>query len=158
MDAFAGGRPVIAPDLAGAPYARRWPAFAPAAVAAGARALFAFPLRIGTIKVGVIDPHRDRPGPLADDEFADALVLADVVTLLLLMDSHYPGPDGELEFGLDHHAVVHQATGMIMVQLQVSIVEAFVRLRAYCYADGRALDEIAQDVVEHRLRFDEMTG
>lgn len=156
IDAFTTGRAVTAADLAGAPYAERWPAFAPTAVRAGARAVFAFPLRIGVIKVGVLDLYRDRPGPLAADEFGDALVTADVVALLLLMDGHDPGPY-QLHFGPDHGTAVHRATDMIMVQLRVGVTDALVRLRAYCDADGRDLEEVAQDVVDRRLRFDEMT-
>jgi hypothetical protein len=40
---------------------------------------------------------------------------------------------------------------MISVQLDVSLAEASVRLRAHAYADGRPLAEVARDVVERRL-------
>jgi hypothetical protein len=49
--------------------------------------------------------------------------------------------------------VVHQATGMISVQLGVSIQEALLRLRAHAYGSERPLGEIAEDVVARRLRF-----
>jgi AmiR/NasT family two-component response regulator len=53
-----------------------------------------------------------------------------------------------------HHVQVHQATGMILVQLGVSAEIAFVRLRGYAFAQGRRLGEVACDVVERRLRFE----
>src|SRR5439155_15786464 len=54
IDAFSSGRPVLVADLAAREYALRWPVFAPGAVAAGARAVFAIPLRIGAIRIGVL--------------------------------------------------------------------------------------------------------
>ena len=50
-----------------------------------------------------------------------------------------------------HWAEVHQATGMVSAQLEVPIDEAFVRLRAHAFADGRSLRDVARDVVSRRL-------
>src|ERR1700689_5169637 len=47
---FAFGMPVLIPDLESA--AARWPVFVPAAIAAGAQALFALPLQAGAIQGG----------------------------------------------------------------------------------------------------------
>ena len=49
--------------------------------------------------------------------------------------------------------MVHQAAGMVSAQLEVSIVQALVRLRAHSFATGCALDDVASDVVARRLRF-----
>ena len=53
-----------ASDLGAAEAAPRWPAFAPAALQAGAAAIFVFPLRIGAIRAGVMGLYRARAGPL----------------------------------------------------------------------------------------------
>ena len=58
----------------------------------------------------------------------------------------------ELETLASSRAEVHQATGMISVQLEVSAAEALVRLRAHAYAEGRTLRDVAADVVGRRLR------
>ena len=76
---------------------RRWPRiWAPArplaagrrspsaAMQAGAGAIFAFPLRIGAIRTGVLGLYRARPGPLTAFQLGDALVFAGRATLLLL--------------------------------------------------------------------------
>jgi hypothetical protein len=157
-DAFEHGRPVLVPDLAAREYALRWPAFTGAAVAAGARALFAFPLRIGAIRIGVLELYRDRPGPLADDDVGEVLVFADTATLLLLAEDHADAANWQAQAELDHRAVVHQATGMIMVQLNSTMAAAFARLQAHAYAESRPLAEIADDVVNRRLRFDRLYG
>jgi AmiR/NasT family two-component response regulator len=51
------------------------------------------------------------------------------------------------------HAEIHQATGMISVQLGVTLEEAFVRLRAHAFASNIALGALAGEVVRRRLRF-----
>ncbi|WP_425315361.1 ANTAR domain-containing protein [Streptomyces viridochromogenes] len=43
--------------------------------------------------------------------------------------------------------------GVLTVQLGVGVDEAFVRLRAYAYVQGRRLADVAADVVARRLRF-----
>jgi hypothetical protein len=152
VDAVSQGRPVLVDDLATVESGLRWPAFAPSAAAAGAAAIFAFPLQVGAIRIGALSLYRDRVGILPDREFAAALIFADAATLLLLSG----GVDGEPPVALGRRAAVHQATGMVTAQLGVGIAEAFVRLRAYAYVQGRPLDEVARDVVERRLRFDEL--
>lgn len=153
IDAFRQRRPVLEPDLA-APSEPRWPAFAPAALAVGVRAVFGFPLRIGTVRVGALNLYRSSAGALSDGQHADALVLADIVcevVLLLQADA----PAGQLAAALEENAdlqdVVHQASGMVAVQLGVSVGNALIRLRAHAFADGRPLREVAEDVVRRRL-------
>ncbi len=154
-DAFHEGHPVLADDLQATIWRSRWPAFAGAAVQAGARALFALPLRVGGLGVGVLDLYRDTPGPLDGQQLTDALDFADAVTDLLLAEV-LPGAEAGEGAGDGYwaqRAVVHQATGMISVQLAVPVTAAFVRLRAHAYAAERGLEEVAEDVVARRLRF-----
>lgn len=148
--------PVLAADLAAARCQARWPMFAPAAVRAGGRAVFALPMAIGAIQLGVLDLCRTRPGDLDHDQLADALVLADTASALVL-DAGRPDPTDESqrqpELSGMHYAEVHQATGMVMVQLGASAAVALIRLRAYAYAHDRRLRDVAVDVVARRLRF-----
>lgn len=155
VDAYDQDRPVAETDLAG-PGVSRWPAFGPPAVAAGAGAVFGFPLRVGAVRMGALNLYRDRPGSLDDDQHADALVLAGVAgrAVLAMQAGAPPGMLGpELDAGADFRFVVHQAAGMVSVQVGVSVGEAFLRLRAYAFAHDRPLTEVAQDVVHRRLRF-----
>jgi hypothetical protein len=46
---------------------------------------------------------------------------------------------------------VHQAVGMVTVQLDVSLDMAETRLRAYAVAVCRPLIDVARDIVHHRL-------
>jgi ANTAR domain len=178
VDALAAGAPVLVPDLDASEIAGRWPVFGPGARLAGAAAVFAFPLQIGAIRVGVMDLYRRLPGQLSARQLGDSLMLADAATVFLLdrqdrdgragtLDGDGrasadgfpdgdgmagPGPGGQpLDLGL-HRAEIDQATGMLTEQLGVSIDEAFVRLRAYAYAHDRRLADVARDLVSRALR------
>ncbi len=155
VDAYRQDWPVIEPDLA-TPVTSRWPGFSPPAVEAGVRAVFGFPLQVGAACLGALNLCRDRPGPLSDDQHADALVMANIAahSVLVLQAGAPPGAlAAELEEGADFHYVVHQAAGMVAAQLDVGIGQALVRLRAYAFGNGRPLTEVAKNVVERRLRF-----
>jgi hypothetical protein len=73
VEAWAFGGPCLAADLSPAATAERWPWFTPAAMQAGARAVFAFPLQAGAIRLGTLDLYRSRAGPLTAEQLADAL-------------------------------------------------------------------------------------
>lgn len=149
------GSLVLVPDLADLEYQARWPAFAPAAAVTGIRAVFSLPLRMGGIRLGSMNLYRLRPGKLLPAQLRDALILADAACALLL-DSAKPAPDGDGPRRLwdgPQHPEVHQATGMISVQLGVSAAVAFARLRAHAFAQERRLRDVARDVVARRLRF-----
>jgi hypothetical protein len=154
VDAYRQDRVVIEPDLAD-PATPRWLAFTPRAVRAGARAVFGFPLRVGTVRLGALNLYRDAPGPLSDDQHADALVVADVTARWVLeMQSGAPAEmvARELEIGADFHFTVHNAAGIVSVQEGISITEALIRLRAFAFSHDRLLAEVANDVIAHRLR------
>jgi hypothetical protein len=159
-DASAVGGPVLSSDLGADDVDIRWPSFAPAARQAGAAAVFAFPLQIGAIRVGVLEMYRSRPGSLSPDQLGDALVFADTAAVLLLESKDraagaaglLTGPGGQPPYLALHRAEIDQATGMLTEQLEVGIEEAFVRLRAYAYSNERRLTEVARDIVARRLR------
>jgi GAF domain len=157
LQAHASGVPVFLPDLS-AENANRWPTFAAAALAVGVQAEFSLPLIVRPGGIGTLDLCRDRPGMLSDEQLADALIAADIARDAVLYQQYAPGgPDlAELlaTVGTDR-IVIHQATGMIAAQLDDTTSNALARLRAAAFASGRSIYEIAQDVVERRVRFDE---
>lgn len=157
LQANASGVPVFLPDLA-AEDANRWPTFAAAALAVGVHAEFSLPLTVGPGGIGTLDLCRDRPGMLSEEHLADALVTADIARDAVLYQQYIPGGTGLaelLDVGDADRIVIHQATGMIAAQLNDTISNALARLRATAFASGRPMHDIAQDVVERRLRFDE---
>ncbi|MEI8411395.1 MULTISPECIES: GAF and ANTAR domain-containing protein [unclassified Kribbella] len=155
LDAFRDGRPVLESDLASTGTSR-WPAFVAGAQEAGITAVFAFPLQIGAIRLGVLDFYRDVIGPLTAAELALALDFAAAATTLVLDLQNKTAP-GELHPHLADAAAgrreIHQATGMITVQAAVGLTEALLLLRARAYADDRSLLDLAKDVVARKVTF-----
>lgn len=160
VDAYRHDRPALEPDLA-QPRTPRWLGFSGPAIRAGVRAVFGFPLQVGAVRLGALNLYCDRPGPLSDDQHADALVMADVAAqaVLVLQANAPPGKlAAALEEGADFHYVVHQASGMVAAQLEVSVGQALIRLRAHAFANDRPLAEVGTDVVARKLRFDAASG
>lgn len=157
VDVAASGELVLEPDLGAVPW-QRWPAFTPAALELGVQGLFAVPLQIGAIRLGVLLAFREVPGPMGAALLDDLLAFADGVTGALLGGGRAgSSPQWLADRPSGYRAEIHQATGMISVQLSVTQAEALIRMRAYAFSHQRALAEVAADVVARRLRFDANT-
>ena len=153
IEAYASRRPVLEPDLLGHG-STRWPGYAAAAQDEGVRAVFAFPLQIGTARAGAMDVYRHEAGGLTQGALSQALTFADIA-MRLLLDSQtatQAGGAADLDDALAYRLEVYQAQGMVMVDLGVSLDEAMARLRAHTYAHERTLTDVARDIVEGSLR------
>lgn len=149
VDSSTSGSPVLVSDLTDPAdaVAGRWPIFRAEATRLGARAIFAFPIRFGAIGLGAVDLYRRAPGPLSDPRLGTALAAVDGVGLAVL---EAPDQYGDPAAPAMTSMVVHQAAGMVMGQLDSSIEEAMVRLRAAAFAENRTVNELAVDVVNGR--------
>lgn len=156
VDASREGRPVLQPDLAQTGPGR-WPIFGPAMLDAGIAAIFALPLHVGAIRLGVLDLYGDTSGGLDDEQLAVALAFADaaVIVLLHLQNQVRPG-DGlhpDLIDSSGWQSEIHQSTGFIAVQAAVGLAEALLILRARAFADNRPIVDVARDVLARKLTF-----
>lgn len=152
--AHRSGWPVQAPDLE---QDGSWPAFSAAATRVGLRAAFAFPLRSGSTRLGALTLYRDAAGELTSQQYADALV-ASTFALHLLTAQQAGRPADELDAaltdGLSNSIEVHQASGIVAVQLGVPVAAALAIMRAHAFAEGARLTEVASGIVGRRLRLD----
>ena len=153
--ALAHRVPVLMDTKAAGP---EWPAFREAvsqdAITDRVSTMVAVPLAIGTLDIGAIDLYSGDPTPLAPDLIQEATTLADIAAwrvLRAILDDHTQ-PYDVASIGYSRREV-HQATGMIIVQLGVSAEDADLLLRAHAFAAGRTVREIARDVVDRRLDF-----
>jgi hypothetical protein len=160
VDAYRQDRAVFEPDLARA-VPPRWLAFTGPALDAGVRAVFGFPLQVGAVRLGALNLYNDRPGSLTDGQYSDARAVADVAAQAVLLLQADAPPDtiaAEIETNANFQYVVHQASGMVAAQLDVTVSQALVRLRAHAFGNDRPLTDVARDVVDRRLRFDADSG
>jgi hypothetical protein len=154
ISADLGRRPVLEPDLERAPL---WPTFASAAIELGMGAVFAFPIQLGAVQLGVLSLYRISSGDLDDVDVRDAVTLTHVATHVLLQLEAAATPGallGQLEEIVEHRARVHQATGMVAAQLSIDVAAALSRLRAFAWSNDRSIDAVAADIVARRLHFE----
>jgi hypothetical protein len=160
IDAHHLGRVVAEPELE-SPDTDRWPILTSSALQAGARAIFAFPIRIGAVRLGSLTLYRDQAGPIAGDRYTDTVVMTDVAarTIVAMQANAPPGSIAiELEEGANFHFVVHQAAGMLSEQLHVGVAEALVRLRSRAFRSDTPIDDVAEAVVDGRLKLSDSDG
>ena len=148
-DAYASRRPVLTPDLRAVTHGL-WPAYTSAAREAGLSAVFAFPLHIGAVVLGVMDVYADQPGSLSREQVAAALTKARLATEIFLDGDLVTAdgrPDRDLSTTLDHRAEIYQAQGMVMVDLGVDPTEALSRMRAHAFGNEKPLLDLARDII-----------
>jgi hypothetical protein len=144
-DVAERGIPVVADEVS---FLRWWPLFAPEVVRLGVHSVAAEPLRTTAGCLGVLtvfDPSAEQAASLP--MVADALVH----TALLVPESADP-LDIPLLAGADDQKIVHQATGMVAVQLGCDVAGGLAILRARAFAADRSLAALADDVVHRGLK------
>ncbi|WP_199551492.1 GAF and ANTAR domain-containing protein [Streptomyces sp. N35] len=161
-DALRSGAEISVTDIS-KERADRWPLLLREVVGLRVRAVFCFPMAIGAIRIGVLSATRSSPGRLTGQHRSDALALAASLTTWYLSGTE-KDPEGVRdgtdapEFQGLQHSVIHQATGMLSVQLNLSLADALVRLRAHSYGKNRPILNVAQDIVSRRLRLPPLDG
>ena len=160
IDASVSRRPVLQPELVRTG-SWRWPGFTDGALAAGVKAVFAFPLQVGGIRMGVLDLYRDAEGDLANGELVEALAFADAAVSVLL---HLQAEAGSgtihpaLFGGVVGRSEVHQATGMLSAQHGVSLAQALMMLQGRAYSAERPILDIARAVLARQLDLGDDAG
>lgn len=135
-----------------------WPVFAEALVSRselrGVEAVFSFPLMVGALDIGAVGLYRTAPGALSAEQVDSVVSLARLASLKVLESAI---DDADL-LQLDRPRTsarreIHQATGMVLVQLAITAEEAALVVRAHAFVEGRPVIEVAEDIVARRLVF-----
>jgi hypothetical protein len=147
--------PVLAPDLTAPTAGSRWPAYAPVVLHRQVRAEFAFPLRVGAARIGVLTAFGDTPTTLDPNMVADAMVLATFAADVLVgLQAGEGDQTAAFASNFINHSEVHQAAGMVSEQLGISILDALIRLRSHAYASNTPLSVVARNVIDGHLTLD----
>jgi GAF domain-containing protein len=154
-EALNTGQPVLVPDIRAGEHSR-WPVFGAAVHELEVGALFAFPLVMGAVTIGVVDMYRSTPGALNVGTVSRALSLAastaGAASRLAARSADQDAPTTGMAVP-EMRREVHQATGMVLVQLETTATEAFSRLQAHAFSSGRTIQYVAHEVVMRRLDF-----
>lgn len=159
QDCFRTGVPVVSADLRAAP--PRWPRFAPRAVAAGYRAVHAFPMRLRGEVIGALNLFGTRPGRMAPGDVRVVQALADITTIGLLQERTITRGallTAQLQEALTTRVVIEQAKGAIAQVRGVTVEEAFTLLRAHARRHHLRLADLAQSVVADPAGMPDLAG
>ena len=150
VDAAASGAPVLVPDTTErTAQTERWPALLSELHALEVRALFAFPIRVGAVALGTLDLYRHDPGELTPRQVGIGVTVGTAIGDALLAPD--PRPNSDQRYPM----TVHRAAGMVMVQLETSVEEALLRIRATAFEEGVPVTTVATEVLEGLRRFTE---
>lgn len=156
VDVIASGRLLLVHDLADEVFSAGWPIFGPAARATGAQALFTLPLSMGAATVGVVSLYALMLRPRWSDLVVEAAVALAVATMPGAVELAVRSALAEPAAGRQQSELrreVHQAAGMVSVQLDCDIEAAMSRLRAHAFVEDLPLELVARQVVAGRLNF-----
>jgi transcriptional regulator with GAF, ATPase, and Fis domain len=139
---------------------RRWPAFAPAALAMQFRSVHSLPLRMRGAIIGVLGLFGTRPDAFDADALVVAQALADVATISVLQHRaviEQTTLAGQLKNALDTRVVIEQAKGVIAGQTGWPMERAFDALRRYARSTQKRLVDTAAEVIDGRVPVEKLT-
>lgn len=150
VDARALNVPILVPNLQERPSAGvGWPAFRDEAHQLGAEAVFAFPIQVGSVALGSLGLYRQAPGSLLPDQVLQGLATCTALGRSLVAPVEaQPSEQDATAYPMS----VHRAAGMVTVQLDCTIEDALLRLRATAYLESRSITALAQDVLDGTRR------
>lgn len=156
--ATQSGEIVLIPDV-GFDADGRWPIFGSSLGLLGVGAIFSIPMRMGAVTVGAATLYRDSPGELDENHQRSALAIASAIASTAVRRAMNFATDDTVTESVVSPALrreVHQATGMILVQLDTTATIAYSRLQAYAFSQGQSVHSVAHDVVTGNLSFEDL--
>jgi hypothetical protein len=150
-DAMRTFTPVVEPDLGNR--WDRWPAFIDAIRSNGVTSIFAFPLHVGPLQIGAVDLFTQSRLELSPAHSDTASRLAGVVSRTVLRSALLSAHSDVQQDRPFSRRLVHQATGMVVSQLEVSADDAALIIKAHAFAQGKSMMEVAQQVIARDLDF-----
>ena len=157
-DAMITGKPVLQPDIAESGH-DRWPSFSDSLASEGVSSVFAFPLGVGPLRFGAIDLYSADRVRLDEMQTRHAAAMADVVSRHVLRRAITAvGVEPDDTTNAFSRRLVHQATGMVLAQINVSADDALLVIEGHAFAAGRPMMEVAQEIIGGQLRFSRHGG
>lgn len=135
-----------------------WPVLGAALGELPVGAVFSVPIQMGAVLIGVATLYCTSPRMLTRDQEETARALANAIAGPAARQALHSATSESSRESATAPALrreVHQATGMLLVQLNTSATVAYARLQAYAFANGKTVQAVAHDVVSGVLTFDD---
>jgi len=154
LDAFRSGQLVNSGPINGPEARERWPELTEAAAAAGFGSITALPMRLRDRILGALNLFRVAPEPLSPEDLAVAQAFANIATISILQArATHDAREviDQLQTALDTRVAIEQAKGYIAQHSQLTMDEAFGRIRVYARSHNLLLRDVANDIVARSL-------
>ena len=161
LDAYRSGQLVESGPIDGSEARERWPVLTEAARDAGFGSITALPMRLRDRILGALNLFRIEAEPLSRDDLAVAQAFANIATISILQAraSHDAREViDQLQSALDTRVVIEQAKGYIAQHSQLTMDEAFSRIRVYARSNNLLLRDVASGIVASSLAPDVVVG
>nr|WP_281369391.1 ANTAR domain-containing protein [Microbacterium proteolyticum] len=109
-------------------------------------------MAVGLVEVGVVNLYATGVRALTVDQVDEAARLADSAGHRILRTA-LEGLDDDVSTNASPRRFVHQATGMVVAQLQVGPEDALLVIRAHAFASGRSVREVAEAIISRDIDF-----
>ncbi|MDN5917720.1 MAG: GAF and ANTAR domain-containing protein [Pseudonocardia sp.] len=149
LECFGSGAAVTCTDLTG-PEGQRWPRFTAQALHEGFRSVHALPLRLRQQTIGALNLFGDTVGALPANDLRLGQGLADVATIAILQERAVRRGEvvaEQLQGALNSRIIIEQAKGLLTGRSELTMDQAFERLRSHARSHHLRLSELARDVV-----------
>ncbi len=131
-----------------------YPAFSRVAIKHEIVSAHAFPLIIGSARIGALTLYWKHPVSLGADHYADCLILATLATAELVRVQAGIDDDSITEMFETQQlrkSVLQIAAGMTAEKLNCNVIEALVRIRALAFAQDLPVTQIAKSIVNREI-------
>jgi hypothetical protein len=137
-----------------------WLAFNDAVRAEAVRAVFAFPIVFGPFPLGAVDVYAPDPTDLDHEqvEIASALATAMGRRVLRRVVQAVEDDDALVDRNPFSRRVVHQATGVVLAQLDITPDDATLLIQGHAFARKTSMRQIAEEIISGAVRFEKHGG
>lgn len=137
----------------------RWPSFSSRALEEGFVAVDAIPLRLRDARLGALNLFGSTPGGLSETDLRVAQGLADVASIGLLQERAVRESQmlaEQLQHALNSRVTIEQAKGILAVQGELSVGDAFEKLRSHARSTSTRASEVANRIIDGELTIADM--
>lgn len=157
-DAVNQAAPIAEVDFA-ANGPARWPLLWAALRAETIGSIYAFPMTVGTVQIGAVDLYSHDPSSLSEMHQRQAQAMAEVIGQHVVRGALATEADEKAPVDTPFsRRIVHQATGLVLAQVDVDAEDAMLLIQTRAHASGTSMMDVAEQLIAGRLRYVRVDG
>jgi GAF domain-containing protein len=154
VDAVASAALVAVPNISTGDANNRWPEYTIAAKKIGVQAVAGIPMLAEGVAIGAVNLYDSQQRNWSAEDLRVATIFASIATGYLAHASSAQQQQRnaeQLQQALNTRLIIEQAKGVIATQREISVDEAFTRLRKYARENNARIHVVSRAVVKGDL-------